>query len=207
MQNANVILGQYRAVLAAAEQMLGLAKRNAWGDVSKTAIAIGGMTGRLKSIDPEALPDEDSRNERLRPSSCRPRLALTLGHHGPWACPVRSPLPRCQDGESSASISARVASARNIQTIRFEGKPELRVNADAEGRVLEEIATPDADGKSLLVRVAERFGLSARGYHRVLRVARTIADLDGGPDLIAGRHASGALLLRIRPSALLGELA
>lgn len=66
MQNVNVVLGQYRAVLAAAEQMLGFAKRNAWGDVSKTAIAIGGMTGRLKSIDPETFPDENSRNERLR---------------------------------------------------------------------------------------------------------------------------------------------
>jgi len=66
MQNHSVILGQYRAVLAAAEQMLGYAKRNAWGDVSKTAIAIGGMTGRLKSFNPESLPDEESRNERLR---------------------------------------------------------------------------------------------------------------------------------------------
>jgi len=66
IQNFNVILGQYRAVLASAEKMLGYAKRNAWGDVSKTAIAIGGMTGRLKSIDPEKFPDEESRNERLR---------------------------------------------------------------------------------------------------------------------------------------------
>jgi len=66
MRNVNAILGQYRAVLAGAEQMLGLAKRNEWGDVSKTAIAIGGMTGRLKSIDPATFPDENSRNERLR---------------------------------------------------------------------------------------------------------------------------------------------
>ena len=53
----------------------------------------------------------------------------------------------------------------------------MRVNADAEGRMLEQVATPDAEGRALLTRVAERFGLSARGYHRVLRVARTIADL------------------------------
>ena len=66
MQNVKVVLGQYRAVLAAAEQMLGYAQRNAWGDVSKTAIAIGGMTGRLKSIKPESFPDDESRAERLR---------------------------------------------------------------------------------------------------------------------------------------------
>jgi magnesium chelatase family protein len=54
----------------------------------------------------------------------------------------------------------------------------VRVNADAEGALLEEIASPDEDGRALLSRVADRFGLSARGYHRILRVARTIADLD-----------------------------
>ena len=47
-----------------------------------------------------------------------------------------------------------------------------------EGALLEETASPDAEGRALLAKVAERFGLSARGYHRVLRVARTIADLD-----------------------------
>lgn len=56
--------------------------------------------------------------------------------------------------------------------------------SDLEGRALEGIAPPDKEGKDLLLKVAERFGLSARGYHRVLRVARTIADLDGS----AGVH-------------------
>lgn len=85
-------------------------------------------------------------------------------------------------GESSAFVAARIAGAREVQAKRFEGT-SARVNADAEGKVLEEIATPDAEGRTLLTRAAERFGLSARGYHRVLRVARTIADLDGSPDL------------------------
>jgi magnesium chelatase family protein len=53
------------------------------------------------------------------------------------------------------------------------------VNADMEGALLEEVAAPDPEGRALLAKVAERFGLSARGYHRVLRVARTIADLEG----------------------------
>lgn len=101
-----------------------------------------------------------------------------------------------QDGESSTRIRARVASARNIQTERYEDAPNLRVNADAEGRVLEDIATPDSEGKALLARVAERFGLSARGYHRVLRVARTIADLDGSAD-VRHPHVAEAISYRL----------
>jgi magnesium chelatase family protein len=81
-------------------------------------------------------------------------------------------------GDSSATVAARVAAARAVQEARFEGT-DARVNADAEGRLLEEVATPDPEGRELLNKVAERMGLSARGYHRVLRVARTIADLAG----------------------------
>lgn len=101
-----------------------------------------------------------------------------------------------QNGESSASIAARVAAARDVQTQRFADKSKMRVNADAEGRALEEFATPDAEGKALLVRVAERFGLSARGYHRVLRVARTIADLDGSSD-VRHPHIAEAISFRL----------
>jgi magnesium chelatase family protein len=82
-------------------------------------------------------------------------------------------------GDSSATVAARVAAARARQTRRFAGSPAQRVNADLDGAQLEQLAAPDPEGRDLLVRVAERFGLSARGYHRVLRVARTIADLDG----------------------------
>ena len=85
-------------------------------------------------------------------------------------------------GDSSALVAERVANARQIQANRFENT-EASVNADAEGQLLEEIATPDAEGRKLLTRVAERFGLTARGYHRILRVARTIADLDGAEDV------------------------
>jgi magnesium chelatase family protein len=86
-------------------------------------------------------------------------------------------------GDSSAEVAARVARARDVQAVRFGAHDGLRVNADAEGALLEEIATPNAEGRALLTRVAERFGLSARGYHRVLRVARTIADLEGSADV------------------------
>lgn len=81
-------------------------------------------------------------------------------------------------GESSATIAARVSAARARQARRFQGHAQARLNADAEGTLLDEIASPDTEGKALMAQVAERFGLTARGYHRILRVARTIADLD-----------------------------
>lgn len=99
-------------------------------------------------------------------------------------------------GESSATVAARVAAARARQTERFAGHNNARVNADAEGHLLNAIATPDTEGRDLLVRVAERFGLSARGYHRVLRVARTIADLDGSDD-VRKPHVAEAVSYRL----------
>lgn len=99
-------------------------------------------------------------------------------------------------GETSATVAARVTRARALQTGRFAGHPDIRLNSDAEGEALEEIAAPDAGGRSLITRVAERFGLSARGYHRILRVARTIADLDGS-DAVCQPHVAEAVSFRI----------
>jgi magnesium chelatase family protein len=78
--------------------------------------------------------------------------------------------------ETSAIIAVRVAAARALQTARYAGHA-ARTNAEADGKLLEAAATPDAAGGKLLTEAAERLKLSARGYHRVLRVARTIADL------------------------------
>ncbi|QCO56415.1 ATP-binding protein [Pseudorhodobacter turbinis] len=103
-------------------------------------------------------------------------------------------------GESSATIAARVADARAVQTKRFAKTENTRVNAEAEGALLDEIATPDADGKALLTRVAERFGLTARGYHRVLRVARTIADLDHSAT-VRSPHIAEAVSFRLAVGA------
>jgi magnesium chelatase family protein len=100
------------------------------------------------------------------------------------------------DGEPSAPVAARVAAARAVQTRRFGAGETTRLNADAQGRELEEIAEPDAEGRALLGRVTERFRLSARGYHRVLRVARTIADLDGS-DGVRRPHVAEALGFRL----------
>ncbi len=99
-------------------------------------------------------------------------------------------------GDSSATVAARVEQARAVQSARFEGHEGVRQNADIEGKLLEEVAAPDAEGKELLLKVADRFGLSARAFHRILRVARTIADLDGSPD-IRRPHVAEALSFRI----------
>jgi magnesium chelatase family protein len=100
-------------------------------------------------------------------------------------------------GETSAAIAARVAATREVQAARFAAiGSEARVNADAEGALLDRIATPDAAGKELLLKAADRFRLTARGYHRVLRLARTIADLDGA-ETVGQPHVAEAVGYRL----------
>ncbi len=99
------------------------------------------------------------------------------------------------DGEPSDVIAKRVVAARSVQASRYADHPECRVNADAEGGLLEAVASPDAEGRALLIQAAKRFGLTARGYHRVLRVARTIADLDDAAT-VERPHIAEALAFR-----------
>ena len=103
-------------------------------------------------------------------------------------------------GDGSACVAERVAAARARQAARFENANGPHLNADAEGDRLEDIARPDEAGRALLGRVAERFGLSARGYHRVLRVARTIADLEGS-DAVHRAHVAEAVSFRLGGAA------
>ena len=100
------------------------------------------------------------------------------------------------NGDSSAIVAVRVAQARQIQTDRFADHPTITLNADAFGDTLEQIAAPDAEARDLLTKAAERFRLSARGYHRVIRVARTIADLDGSPE-VRKPHIAEAVSFRL----------
>jgi magnesium chelatase family protein len=96
--------------------------------------------------------------------------------------------------EGSRDVAVRVAEARARQRERL-GPHGLRTNAEMEGEVLEQMAAPDDAGRRLLTEAAERMQLTARGYHRVLKVARTIADL-GGAQTVAKAHVAEALAYR-----------
>ena len=98
--------------------------------------------------------------------------------------------------ETSADVARRVAAARAIQTARY-GAGGPRTNAEADGKLLEAAATPDDPGRRLLAQAAEAMRLSARGYHRVLRVARTLADLSG-QETVGRVHIAEALSYRRR---------
>ena len=100
--------------------------------------------------------------------------------------------------EGSAEVAARVAVARDRQLARYAaiGLPHIRTNAEAPAAVLDDIAKPDAQGMVLLRDAADKMSLTARGYHRVLRVARTLADLDGS-ERIARLHLAEALSYRV----------
>lgn len=98
-------------------------------------------------------------------------------------------------GESSAAIRERVMRAREIQERRFSGEPGVHCNAQMTSRLLRQHATPDTAGLTLLQEAMERLCLSARAYDRILKVSRTIADLEGAADIQA-RHIAEAITYR-----------
>lgn len=107
--------------------------------------------------------------------------------------------------EGSGELRTRVLAARRVQQHRRErGEVRARENGQLTLKELERVAIPEPSGRALLQQAAERLALSARGYVRVLRVARTLADLDGSPALQA-EHIGEALRFRLfDPLAPLG---
>ncbi|MGE3149822.1 MAG: YifB family Mg chelatase-like AAA ATPase [Pseudorhodoplanes sp.] len=105
-------------------------------------------------------------------------------------------LPRPSEG--SAAVAARVAKARARQSARYDalGLAGIRTNAQVSATTLEGVAMPDGGGLSLLREAADAMRLSARGYHRVLRVARTIADLDAS-ETVGRMHIAEAISYRL----------
>lgn len=115
-------------------------------------------------------------------------LQIEVPAVNPWE------LSKTTSGESSENVRKRVQTALHFAADRFKNTP-FRRNAEADGLFLEEIAPLEADAQQLLQQAAERFMLSARGYHRIIRVARSIADL-AQSTLIQKAHISEALSFR-----------
>jgi len=121
------------------------------------------------------------------------RMDLTIEVPAVTAADLILPPPT----EGSREVAERVARARAMAVRRYAaiGLPHVRTNAAAAGPVLEDVASPDASGLALLRDAADAMRLSARGYHRVLRVARTLADLDGA-EKVGRVHLAEALSYR-----------
>jgi magnesium chelatase family protein len=113
----------------------------------------------------------------------------------PPVTPADLALPPATEG--SDAVRERVGRARARQAHRYRrlGADGVRLNAECPAALLDQVASPDAAGDKLLREAAHAFHLSARGYHRVLRVARTLADLDG-LDRVSSMHVAEALACR-----------
>lgn len=104
-------------------------------------------------------------------------------------------ISRSTPGESSASIRERVIRARQIQEQRFSECKGIHCNAQMTERMIHQYAEPDAAGIELLRTAMARLNLSARAYNRILKVARTIADIDASPDVLP-QHLAEAISYR-----------
>jgi magnesium chelatase family protein len=114
-----------------------------------------------------------------------------------------SALSQESTGEDSSTIRARVRKAREIQAHRFGTIPNIHTNSQMPPKLVEEICRLDEPSRRLLENAANRLQLSARAYHRILRVARTIADLDSS-ESIKAHHLAEAVTYRTLDRATWG---
>ncbi len=112
-------------------------------------------------------------------------------------------LIRSDRAEKSAFVAERVARAREIQRQRFErlGVAGATTNAHCPPALIETIAAPDAAGMALLGDAADKLGFSARAYHRLLKVARTLADLDAS-ETVGRLHVAEAIAYRMSAQSM-----
>lgn len=148
-----------------------------------------GISGAECSRAPKCA--EEYRSKISGPLLDRIDIQIEVPAVSPWDLSATAP------GESSAEIRKRVLAAREIQKKRFVafGCPQLLTNAQLKGELLEQAAALDNDAKTLLLNYADKVRLSARAYHRTLRLARTIADLQNEIKLLK-IHIAEALSLR-----------
>ena len=148
-----------------------------------------GISGAECSRAPKCA--EEYRSKISGPLLDRIDIQIEVPAVSPWDLSATAP------GESSAEIRKRVLAAREIQKKRFVafGCPQLLTNAQLKGELLEQAAALDNDARTLLLTYADKVRLSARAYHRTLRLARTIADLQNEIKLLK-IHIAEALSLR-----------
>jgi magnesium chelatase family protein len=128
---------------------------------------------------------------------------IDLQVEAPPVTPADLSLPPAPEG--TAEAARRVAAAREAQIERCAVGAEVTLNSVLDGDPLTRAATPDEPGRTLLAQATETLRLTARGYVRVLRVARTVADLDGA-DGVRRRHVAEALGFRRMAAPVSGSL-
>jgi magnesium chelatase family protein len=110
--------------------------------------------------------------------------------------PVRAADLERPSQEGSAAVRERVEAGRRMQRERFAGHPHVHCNAQMPSRLVHQFCEPDADGRKMLRLVVDQLGMSARTHDRILKVARTLADLEGSAH-VRGKHVTEAVQYRV----------